>query len=84
MITKKTDKKRRTFRKRVCKFCIESSEAMTIDYKESMTLRNFVTERGKIMSRRITGTCAKHQRFLAKAIKQARNVALMPYSTTVY
>jgi small subunit ribosomal protein S18 len=64
------------FKKKVCKFC---SQKLKIDYKEADTLRRFITERGKILPRRITGTCAKHQRALALAIKQARSIALLPY-----
>jgi len=64
------------FKKKVCKFC---AQKMKIDYKDSDTLRRFITERGKILPRRITGTCAKHQRALALAIKQARSIALLPY-----
>ena len=64
------------FKKKICKFC---AQKMRIDYKESDTLRRFITERGKILPRRITGTCAKHQRALALAIKQARSIALLPY-----
>ncbi|MCL2067194.1 MAG: 30S ribosomal protein S18 [Treponema sp.] len=64
------------FKKKVCKFC---TQKMKIDYKEADTLRRFITERGKILPRRITGTCAKHQRALALAIKQARTIALLPY-----
>jgi small subunit ribosomal protein S18 len=64
------------FKKKVCKFC---AQKMKIDYKEADTLRRFITERGKILPRRITGTCAKHQRALALAIKQARSIALLPY-----
>ena len=64
------------FKKKVCKFC---AQKLKIDYKESDTLRRFITERGKILPRRITGTCAKHQRALALAIKQARSIALLPY-----
>jgi small subunit ribosomal protein S18 len=64
------------FKKKVCKFC---AQKMKIDYKDSETLRRFITERGKILPRRITGTCAKHQRALALAIKQARSIALLPY-----
>jgi small subunit ribosomal protein S18 len=52
---------------------------MTIDYKEPKTLRYFITERGKIIPRRISGTCAKHQRALTQAIKRARTIALLPY-----
>jgi small subunit ribosomal protein S18 len=64
------------FRRKVCKFCIKKA---TIDYKDAGGLKRFTTERGKIMPRRITGTCAKHQRELARAIKRARTLALLPY-----
>jgi small subunit ribosomal protein S18 len=64
------------FKKKVCKFC---AQKLKIDYKESDTLRRFITERGKMLPRRITGTCAKHQRALSLAIKQARSIALLPY-----
>ena len=64
------------FKKKVCKFCIQK---LKIDYKDADTLRRFVTERGKILPRRITGTCAKHQRALALAIKRARTIALLPF-----
>lgn len=64
-------------KRKVCRFCVDSS--IVIDYKNPAVLRGFLTERGKIMPRRITGTCAKHQRALAVAIKRARNLALLPY-----
>nr|WP_321467888.1 30S ribosomal protein S18 [uncultured Desulfobulbus sp.] len=64
-------------RRRVCRFCTDKE--MTIDYKDPKTLRNFVTERGKIIPRRIYGTCAKHQRELNEAVKRARQLALLPY-----
>ena len=64
------------FKKKICKFCIQK---LKIDYKDSDTLRRFVTERGKILPRRITGTCAKHQRALALAVKRARIIALLPF-----
>lgn len=64
-------------RRRVCRFCTDKE--MTIDYKDPKTLRNFVTERGKIIPRRIYGTCAKHQRELTEAVKRARQLALLPY-----
>ena len=64
------------FRKKVCRFC---ANKVKIDYKDCEGLRRFTTERGKILPRRITGTCAKHQRALTVAIKRARHVALMPY-----
>jgi small subunit ribosomal protein S18 len=64
------------FKKKVCKFCVQK---LKIDYKDPDTLRRFITERGKILPRRITGTCAKHQRALALAIKRARIIALLPF-----
>jgi len=64
------------FKKKVCKFCIQK---LKIDYKDADTLRRFITERGKILPRRITGTCAKHQRGLALAIKRSRMIALLPF-----
>ena len=64
-------------RKKVCQFCADKNK--TIDYKDVDTLKKYVTERGKILPRRITGTCSIHQREVTKAIKKARVVALMPY-----
>lgn len=66
------------FRKKVCRFCANKAK---IDYKDADGLRRFTTERGKILPRRITGTCAKHQRELAGAIKRARAICLLPYVT---
>ena len=63
-------------RKKVCVFCGKEKE---IDYKDANTLKKYVSERGKILPRRITGNCAKHQRALTVAIKRARHVAIMPY-----
>jgi small subunit ribosomal protein S18 len=63
-------------RRKVCAFCLEKTK--TIDYKDVGTLRRFLTERGKIRSRRKTGTCARHQRRLAVAVKRARHLALLP------
>ncbi|MBF0468520.1 MAG: 30S ribosomal protein S18 [Desulfamplus sp.] len=74
---RKNTKKRFYQRRKVCRFCADTS--IEIDYKDSKNLRSFITERGKIIPRRITGTCAKHQRFLSTAIKQARTIALLPY-----
>ena len=71
------NKKRGRRKKRVCAFCAE--KATTVDYKDVAKLRKFVSERGKILPRRITGNCAKHQRVLTIAIKRARHVALMAY-----
>ncbi|MGI6174724.1 MAG: 30S ribosomal protein S18 [Christensenellales bacterium] len=67
----------RRARRRVCAFCADKVEH--IDYKDAMKLRKYLTERGKIMPRRMSGTCARHQRKLAIAIKRARIVALLPY-----
>lgn len=64
------------FKKKVCKFC---TQKLKIDYKDSDGLRRFTTERGKILPRRITGTCAKHQRSLAVAVKRARVIAILPF-----
>ncbi|RJQ65283.1 MAG: 30S ribosomal protein S18 [Desulfobacteraceae bacterium] len=73
-----TFRKKRVFhRRKVCRFCADSS--LAIDYKEIKTLRYFITERGKIIPKRISGTCSKHQRELTRAIKQARTIALLPY-----
>lgn len=64
------------FKKKVCKFC---TQKLKIDYKDVDGLRRFTTERGKILPRRITGTCAKHQRSLALAVKRARVIAILPF-----
>lgn len=63
-------------RKKVCVFCGKEGE---IDYKDTAKLKRYVSERGKILPRRITGNCAKHQRALTVAVKRARHIALMPY-----
>lgn len=68
---------RRPARRKVCNFCVEKSEY--IDYKDINKLKKFITEKGKILPRRMTGVCAKHQRELAIAIKRARVMALLPY-----
>ncbi len=75
----KEKKKTKFFRKKKCHFCVDKVEI--IDYKDIGRLKRHVTERGKIIPRRITGNCAYHQRHLASAIKRARNVSLMPYKT---
>ncbi len=69
-------KKRPFQRRKVCRFCAEKE--MTIDYKDPRTLRYYITERGKIVPRRISGNCSKHQREITEAIKRARNLALLP------
>jgi small subunit ribosomal protein S18 len=70
--------KRRFPRKKICRFC--SDKVTDIDYKDIKRLRNLITERGKIIPRRISGNCAGHQRQLGIAIKRARNIALMPFT----
>ena len=70
---------RRTYyKKKVCKFCTNKIE---VDYKKPDSLRRFITERGKILPRRITGTCAKHQRMLTTEVKRSRALALLPFVT---
>ena len=76
-----TGKKRIYHRRKICRFCADTS--LTINYKDPKTLKYFITERGKIIPRRISGTCAKHQRALSHAVKQARTIALLPYVGTI-
>lgn len=73
----RNDRQRRNRRKKVCNFCVDKVE--TIDYKDVARLRRFISERAKILPRRVTGTCARHQRELTVAIKRARPIALLPY-----
>jgi|SRR6266849_1943526 len=76
------DNPRKFFRrKKVCKFCVEKIDA--IDYKDVRLLSGFIAERGKIVPRRLTGVCTPHQRRLSTAIKQARNIALLPFASRV-
>jgi small subunit ribosomal protein S18 len=70
--------KRRFPRKKICRFCTD--KVTDIDYKDIKRLRNLITERGKIIPRRISGNCARHQRQLGTAIKRARNIALIPFT----
>ncbi len=78
---KKARKQKKMFqRRKVCRFCADKK--LAIDYKEPKTLRLFLSETGKLIPRRISGNCAKHQRPLALAVKRARQVALLPYSTS--
>lgn len=79
---RKSDRRsdRRPQRKRVCQFCVDKVEP---NYKEFDRIRRFMTERGKIISRSRTGNCEKHQRRLARSIKQARYMALVPFSVSV-
>ncbi len=70
---------RRRRRRKVCAFCVD--KVAEVDYKEAQRLRRYMTERGKIIPRRISGNCARHQRQLTRAIKRARFLALLPYQT---
>ncbi len=73
-------KRRRVYvRRKVCRFCADKN--LVMDYKDADLLRHFITEHGKILPRRITGTCAKHQRKLTTAIKNARIMALIPFTS---
>lgn len=71
--------RRRGGRRKVCRFCADSE--LAIDYKDPNQLRYFISDRGKLVPRRISGNCAKHQRAVTLAIKRARNIALMPYTS---
>lgn len=67
-------------KKKVCRFC--KIKGLTIDYKDAKALRPYITEKGRIVPRRISGTCAKHQRIVSEAIKRARNLAIIPFTAT--
>jgi small subunit ribosomal protein S18 len=74
------NRRKKTFqRHKICRFCADSS--LIIDYKDCSTLRHFVTERGKMIPRRISGNCARHQRKITSAVKRARNIALLPFAS---
>lgn len=70
-------KRRRVKRRKACTFCVD--KATYIDYKDVMRLRKYITERGKILPRRVTGNCARHQRVMTVSVKRSREIALMPY-----
>ena len=71
--------RQRKMKKKVCMFCAD--KALVIDYKEADKLKKFVSEKGKILPRRVTGLCAKHQREVTLAVKRARHIAILPYAT---
>lgn len=73
------DKNKSRKRRKVCQFCVDKCQH--IDYKDTVKLRRYMSERSKILPRRATGTCAEHQRQLTEAIKRARQIALLPYVT---
>jgi small subunit ribosomal protein S18 len=74
-----TGKKQYFRRRKVCRFCVEKID--DINYKDVRMLNSFITEKGKIVPRRLSGVCAPHQRRLSEAVKQARNIALLPFTT---
>lgn len=79
--SRKTDKdKMRRGRKKVCSFC--AARILDIDYKDMSVVRRFVNEKNKVVARRSTGACAKHQRAIAEAVRRAREMALLPYCTS--
>src|SRR3954469_17576783 len=73
-------RKRGLARRKVCRFCADPN--VPIDYKDPQTLKHFITDRGKIIPRRISGNCARHQRKISTAVKRARMIALMPFAVT--
>ena len=77
---KRDNRNNRRMRKKVCNFCVDKT-LENIDYKDAGKLRRFISERAKILPRRVTGTCARHQRELTTAIKRARYLALLPYTS---
>ncbi len=78
-----TERRKKPFlRRKVCRFCTDKK--LDIDYKNARILRYFITERGKIIPRRISGNCAKHQREVNIAIKRARNIAILPFTTATH
>ena len=79
---RRSNRKKRTFyhKRKICRFCAD--ENLEISYKDYNVLKHFVTERGKIIPRRISGNCAKHQRQITRAIKRARVVAIMPFTAS--
>ena len=81
MPIRKKKKEKKTYTSKPCKFCIDK---MNINYKNEVLLRRFMTDRGKITPRRITGTCARHQRQLSAAIKRARSISILPFVKVHY
>jgi len=76
------DKEAKTLRKKVCKLCLEKVD--TIDYKDDKRLVRFITDRGKIVPRRVSGACARHQSQISQAIKRARILAILPFTSEYY
>ena len=84
MARKKRSSKKKRFgsRRKNCRFC--ENPSLTIDYKDVRLMKQFVTDRGKIVARRVSGNCSKHQRSIARAVKRARFLALVPYKVDIY
>ena len=80
-MVRKKKKEKKSYTSKPCRFCIDK---MDINYKNEVLLRRFITDRGKITPRRITGTCARHQRQLSAAIKRARSIAILPFVKVHY
>ena len=72
-------KRYQPFRKKVCRFCVKKIEY--IDYKDTALLKSYITDRGKILANKVTGNCARHQRSLSRAVKRARDIGLLPFTT---
>jgi len=83
-LLKKRNKRFGNTQKKHCRFCSSPEQELTLDYKNTEVLRNFLTERGKILPSRISGNCAFHQRALGSAIKMSRTMALLPYGLINY
>lgn len=83
-LLKKRIRKTTTTTVKRCRFCGSKDQERALDYKNSEFLRSFLTERGKILASRISGTCCKHQRWLSKEVRKARTMALLPYSAKYY
>lgn len=83
-LVKKKARRAGNGRKKVCRFCGDAEQVLGIDYKNATFLKGFLTERGKILPSRISGSCARHQRRLSKEIRKARTMALLPYSAQYY
>ena len=80
--TKRRPAPEKPIKARKCVFCAKKGKLQTIDYKDTQLLRTYISERGKIRARRVTGNCSQHQRDVAVAVKNSREMALLPYTST--
>jgi len=83
-LLKKRPRRSSSSSRRRCRFCDSEEQRQNIDYKNATFLRGFITERGKILASRVSGTCCRHQRALAKQIRKARTIALLPYTAQYF